>query len=31
MIGSAIVMGIVYGIAVAVMIDAWLGWKRHDD
>jgi hypothetical protein len=28
---GAIIMGIVYGIAVAVMIDAWLWERRHDD
>jgi hypothetical protein len=31
MIPSAIATAIVYGALVAVMVDAWRGWKQHDD
>jgi hypothetical protein len=28
---AAIIIAIVYGALVAVMVDAWRGWKQHDD
>jgi hypothetical protein len=28
---AILILAIVYGALIAVMVDAWRGWKQHDD